>query len=76
MPVWYEIHFEETGEKVDWYGVAGYYYIFEDGSKLEFLIAPAWCVHCQGIVGVEPMPSLSDLENYLDELLNPNSQIN
>ena len=76
MPAWYQVHDEETGEITDWYGADGNYYLLEDGTKIDFSTTPAWCQLCQKIVGVEMILPPDFYEEQLQEVLDPNSQLN
>lgn len=74
MPAYYTIRFTETGEEIEWFGLRGYYYEFDDGSTIDLEPTMAWCVQCQGFVDAESIPSLEHLENRLVELRDPTSR--
>ena len=73
MPGTYEITFLPEGRVEEFFGSAGLYYEFADGSRLRLETTPVWCRRCGGITEGERVESLEQLDKDLADLQDPTS---
>ena len=71
MPGYYDIIYPDSRPDTEYAGMRGNYYELPDGSQVDVLSRPCWCVNCNSVTDGEWIESIAELEQKSQDLNNP-----